>query len=177
MPKSRRSYDSFANFTRPEIVFQVIPKMLYGITPKSATTRDWWLSKKFDASIKNNYCCWACGVHVNDSKIHRRLEGVAVYDIDYEKKKMVFNQVAMLCYLCNSYKNIELISKSYNEGFLDKNKYFAILAHGKKLIDVYDIKIYPSPNIDCFDGWEYEIECVLITPMIRSLDQWNHIYK
>jgi len=120
---------------RPEILLHPnIPKPLHGIAPRTILGKDWWDKHRQIAYAKNDYRCWACGVHKTDAKYHQWLEAHEFYEIDYAKGRVVFVELVALCHACHNFIHDGRMVHLVDEGKMDEKQYREILKHGNRIL-------------------------------------------
>lgn len=148
-------------FVRPDILLQELPKPLHTITPRFIMGGHKWNKAKRQAAANNNYCCWCCGVNINDTT-PSRLEGAPIIHIDYEFKIVYFRGVAAVCYNCNSFINLSGVKLSEEKGLRPVGFSQAIIQHGAALVNVLQKieNINTAYAINDFKNWRYNFDGV-----------------
>jgi len=166
------------NFLIPEILLQELPKPLHGITPRFIMGGKMWNKKKNAAALKNNYCCWVCGVNVNDTE-PKRLEGAPVFFVVEETKRVIFRDVAALCKKCNSFLNLSILWKMEKRGLCKKELIEQIILHGDNFVDV--VKKIENINVmfavNDFKNWRYFFDGIEYYSRFDSLEEYNAFFN
>lgn len=179
-------------FRRPELLLhQPIPRPLHGTNPRVIRGAAWWNKQRVKAYKKNNYCCWACGIHKGSAKKHSWLEAHEVYDIDYREGRAVFKEVVALCVFCHGFIHQGRLAAQLDKGEITYSAYNEIIEHGFGIINVSGLesKWLAQKSSDAFLGygaqsdgavpwnqWRLIIGKKAYSPKIASYDQWLKLY-
>lgn len=165
-------------FVRPEILLQELPKPLHTITPRFIMGGDKWSKAKRQAAASNNYCCWCCGVNINDTTPNR-LEGSPIIHTEFEWKIVYFRGVAAVCYKCNSFINLSSVRITEQKGLRESGFSQTIIHHGAALVNVLQ-KIENINNayaINDFKNWRYNFDGVEYSSRFDSNDDYNAFFN
>jgi hypothetical protein len=179
-------------FKRPELLLhQPIPRPLHGTNPRIIKGATWWNKQRVKAYKKNNYCCWACGVHRSTAKKHAWLEGHEVYDIDYKAGLAVFKEVVALCYHCHAFIHQGRLAAQLDAAEISYSAYRDVVDHGFEVINAAGLesKWLAQKAADAFLGygaqsdgavpwsqWRLIIGKKAYAPKIASYDLWIKRY-
>ena len=166
-------------FIKPEILLQELPKPLHTITPRFILGGKEWRKLKNIAAAQNNFCCWGCGVNINETQTFKRLEGAPVFVVE-EKYKIVYHRdVAALCYKCNSFLNISKVKSMEAQGLYEKGFSEEIVLHGSALVNVLEkienINVMNSQND--FANWCYNFNGVEYFSRFNDVCEYNTFFK
>lgn len=129
---------------QPELLLHPnIPKPLHGLAPRTIKGEDWWNEQRQKAYSKNEYKCWACGVHKKEAKYHKWLEAHEIYNIDYNSGKVEFLDVCALCHSCHNFIHSGRMSSLFKKGEMSLDKVEDILEHGFKILIKNNLKLNP----------------------------------
>lgn len=117
-----------------------IPKPLHGMNPRSILGDDWWNEQRQIAYAKENYHCWACGVHKKDAAYHRWLEGHESYDINYKLGSVELKEIVALCHCCHNFIHSGRLWVMYQRGQMSRQKAEYIMKHGISILDKHNLK-------------------------------------
>lgn len=118
-------------FRRPELLHSPpIPRPMSGVNPRTIKGQAWWDKKRKEAYAKNNYHCWACGLHTSQFPVGYRLEAHEMYDINYLRGRMKLQEVVALCYCCHAFIHIHRTTQLYWKGQIDEIRYLTVMHHG-----------------------------------------------
>lgn len=110
-------------FTRPALLQHPnIPKGLAGINPRTMLGQEWWDVERRLAYERNNYCCWACGIHGTQDPFEPRLEAHEAYDFDYSSKKATFTETVALCHSCHNFIHCGRLWALYRQFIIPRQK-------------------------------------------------------
>jgi hypothetical protein len=165
------------SFSKPELLLQELPKPLHTITPRFILGNSEWKRLKQKASLDNNYCCWCCGVNVNDTT-PQRLEGAPIFHVEYEYKMVYFRGVAAVCYMCNQFLNLRKVIDSAVK-HNNTETLFQIRLHGDALVNVVDklINIFNASQINDFQNWRYNFNGVEYFSPFKNVDEYNAFFN
>lgn len=122
-------------FTRPELLTHPnIPKSLHGFNPRTVLGEDWWNSKRKEAYARNNYCCWACGVHQSEAFKHQWLEAHEAYRFDIPECRVYLEEIVALCFSCHGFIHDGHLSLMQKEREITKEEEMAVLLHGYAIL-------------------------------------------
>jgi hypothetical protein len=129
-------------FQRPELINHPnIPKPMHGIAPRTLIKGKEWNEIRREAYAKNNYHCWACGVHRNFDLVLNKfiddsgtLDAHESYVIDYEKKTVELKEIVALCKNCHNYIHSGRMNAMYDKGELDEEDCWIISTHGDSVL-------------------------------------------
>lgn len=141
-------------FTRPELLTHPqIPGEFHGFNPRSVMGRRWWHKVRWAAFAKNNYCCWACGVHRSEAWKHQWLEGHEVYDYQWEKGRIVLSEVVGLCFACHSFIHDGHLAAMCMSGKITRGEENHIRQHGWRILKKHNL-IEDRSYRHAFPGYE-----------------------
>ena len=131
-PPSQEVYtDMKPRFTKPVILLHPnIPKPLHGMSPRALKGGEWWDKERQKAYAKNNYCCWACGIHKSKAKYHNWLEAHECYEYNYPRGTAKMIMITALCHSCHNSIHSGRMQMMVNAGEMAEEKFVDILAHG-----------------------------------------------
>lgn len=148
-------------FLRPEILMQPqLVKPLHSMAPRTIMGSSWWNKTRQESYAKNNYHCFACGIHKTEAKFKQWLEAHESYEIDFEKKQYRLTEIIALCHSCHNYIHAGRLKAIFDKGEISEYKFNAIHSHGDSLLFINDLdkknawwtdeKIYPQlfPELD-----------------------------
>jgi len=134
-------------FVRPAILLHPnIPKPLHRLAPRAILGQEWWDEQRQKAYKKNNYCCWACGIHKSEAKYHNWLEAHESYKINYEEGWMKLEEIVALCHSCHNFIHSGRLKVLLERGEIDQEKYNDIISHGQHIIDKFGLIKTESPS-------------------------------
>lgn len=188
---------------QPEILLHPnIPKPLHGIAPRVIKGDDWWNSVRQTAYSKNDYHCWACGIHKNENKYHRWLEAHEIYEIDYCVGEVKFIDICALCHSCHNFIHSGRLWSIFLKNEVSKEKIEDILIHGFEVLKKNNLKmnsfaltVAKRINLSIFEKYikygfhRYGISlvgwndwCMLIDGVkykgkFKDFDEWNEFYS
>ena len=164
-------------FVQPELLLHGnIPKPLHGLNPRTILGKDWWDIQRQRAYKKNNYYCWACGVHRGDAKYHRWLEAHEIYDINWEIGRSIYKGCCALCHSCHNYIHSGRLTALMQQGEITKRKYDDILRHGKRVTKNLKPLIYPKNICQDWSRWHLVIDGTKHYSLFKSLSDWSSYY-
>lgn len=131
---------NISNITQPKLprdptllLHPNIPEGAAGLNPRTMLGQEWWDVERKAAEVKNNYCCYACGIHKSDTKEHW-LEGHESYTIDYGKCTITYNMTVSLCNKCHSFIHSGYLLFRCVKREISRTAYLDILDHGVSLL-------------------------------------------
>jgi len=129
---------------RPDLLLHPnIPMPLHGLNPRTLKGREWWDAKRQAAYAKNNYCCWACGVHKSEALYRHVLEAHEDYVIDYANGRMTIKEIVALCPACHGYIHSGRLEAMYLNGEIGVTKFVEILRRGTEILIDNDLPLNP----------------------------------
>lgn len=130
-------------FQRPELLSHPnIPKPLHGLAPRTLVKAKVWDTWRRMAYAKNNFNCWACGVH-RDYDLHglkfnddsfESLDAHEYYRIDYEEKTVELVEIVALCKNCHNYIHSGRLQSMYEGGQVDEEDMWIVSKHGDSIL-------------------------------------------
>jgi hypothetical protein len=148
-------------FLRPEILMQPqLVKPLHSMAPRTIMGSSWWNKTRQESYAKNNYHCFACGIHKTEARFKQWLEAHESYEVDFEKKQYRLAEIIALCHSCHNYIHAGRLKAIFDKGEISESKYNTIHNHGDTLLFINDLdkkkawwtdeKIYPQlfPELD-----------------------------
>ena len=177
-------------FLRPEILMQPqILKPLHSLAPRAILGTAWWNKTRQESYAKNNFHCFACGVHKSQAKYHNWLEAHESYFIDFEKKQYRLQEIVALCHACHNYIHAGRLLAMYNKREISEEKYKGVLEHGDTLLFLNDLdktkawwtdpKIRPHlfPELDgTWDKWHLLLEGKAYFSRFENYKSWAAYY-
>lgn len=157
-----------ALFTRPEILLQPqLVKPLHSMAPRTIMGSTWWNRVRQEAYAKNNYHCFACGVHKSEALFKNWLEAHESYSIDFEKKQYKLEELIALCHACHNYIHAGRLEAIFKKGEISEYKYRTIHEHGDTLLFLNDM--------DKKEAWwtEPSIKAQLFPELDGTWNQWH----
>jgi len=167
-----------------------IPKPLHGVNPRSVLGKDWWDKHRQIAYAKNNYCCWACGIHKSKAKYHQWLEAHEAYNINYQKGTLHLEEIIALCYSCHNFIHSGRMNMLVIKGEMTKETMLSILMHGKTILHFNGETHTPQYIIDSlesrkaittinhveWENWRLIIDNKKYPPIHKSFEAWKEFY-
>ena len=167
---------------RPEILLHPnIPKPLHGLNPRSLMGVQWWDIKRRESYAKNDYHCWACGIHKTEAKYHQWLEGHECYNIDYKNGTAEMIEVTALCHCCHNFIHSGRLEMMYDEGKIDSERYEYILNHGSEILK--KVKTTDNPfysdnsQIAEWGKWRLIIDGQEFKSKFKNMYEWQVFYS
>lgn len=111
-----------------------IPKPMHGVAPRVVLGSKWWNAERRAAYKTTAYHCKACGVHKSVAQSRQWMEGHELYDIDYQKGRMVYIKTVPLCHFCHNYIHDGRMIALLRKGELSQAKFAAIIQHGDDVL-------------------------------------------
>jgi len=165
-------------FIKPYLLLHPpIPKPLHGVNPRSVKGKTWWDEKRFAAQAKNNYHCWACGIHKSEAAFHKWLEGHESYIVDYSTGQMVLEEIVSLCHSCHNYIHSGLLKVKLNKGEIDFNKYNYIIERGNQIVKPLPEFKFPTEICEEWSAWHLEIEGKKHFSKFKNEQEWSNYYQ
>lgn len=167
---------------RPEILLHPnIPKPLHGLNPRTLMGAQWWDIKRKESYAKNDFHCWACGVHKKDAVYHKWLEGHECYNIDYKKGTAEMTEVTALCHCCHNYIHSGRLLMMLESGKIDRDRYDYIIEHGKSITkDISDNQnpfIVDDSKIAEWSEWSLIIGNNVFKSKFKNFSEWQSFYN
>jgi hypothetical protein len=193
-PKMVGETEEKPNFVWPYILLHPnIPKPLHGLNPRTILGEDWWNITRQEAYKKNNYCCWACGVHKSKAKYHQWLEAHECYEIDYKTGKSTLKMVAALCHSCHNYVHSGRMNMMLEKGEITRDFFIDICNHGDHLTDsikscpeelvflqrtLYNLAELKTQKIATvkWEDWRLILDGKEYKPIHKTYDDWVKFY-
>lgn len=120
---------------RPDLLLHPnLPKPLHGLNPRTIKGDLWWDKVRQQAYAKNDYKCWACGVHKSEAKFHHWLEAHEDYDFDYVKGTLQIREIVALCHACHNFIHSGRLANLHAQGKLKKDYFEEVLLHGSAVL-------------------------------------------
>lgn len=169
---------------RPEILLHPnIPKPLHGLAPRSILGVTWWDNERQKAYAKNNYCCWACGVHKFDAKYKQWLEAHECYEFNYMNGSAKMIEVTALCHACHNYIHNGRLIMLFRAGKITEEHYCEIRERGLELLksinnenNPYIVDDFTDDVVD-WDKWHLIIEGKKYYSKFKNYAEWSNFYK
>jgi hypothetical protein len=163
-----------------------IPMPLAGMAPKDLMGDKWWKAEKQKAYQKQEECCAACGIHRSLSKLEKRLEGHAIFRIDYADLRVEYLKTVLLCPACHSYIHKGVLQALVQKGQKDGLRLALVLDHGNNIImenhledklSEIEEKMEKEVRIAINKGfkwndWRMIIENKILKPRFKSFKSW-----
>jgi hypothetical protein len=170
-------------FVRPEILLHPnIPKPLHSTCPRNLLGSSWWNKTREEAYAKNNYHCWACGVHKSMARHKQWLEAHEFYDIDYATGTVTFVEAVALCHFCHQYIHSGRIQALVDAGKLSESWQAEIEAHGQKVLKAAGYKKFrpdpPTTKIEeDWTKWGMIVEGKRYAGKFKNMKEWEEFYS
>lgn len=120
-----------------------IPKPLHGMNPRTLKGQEWWDEQRQIAYAKNNYHCWACGVHKSQAKYHQWLEAHECYEIDYKRGFARMKLIVALCHACHNAIHDGRMQMMLQQGTMNAQKFHDIMKHSREVKARIDYNRWP----------------------------------
>jgi hypothetical protein len=167
-------------FVRPEILTHPnIPKPLHGLAPRVILGDKWWNEQRKIAYAKNNYCCWACGIHQANAKYHQWLEAHEMYKYDYKKGSAELVEIVALCHSCHNFIHDGRMEMMVQSGKLEKEKYEDIIEHGMLILVTNKISRKSPKTTEIqqdWKKWHLVIDGKKYYSKFASIEEWHDFY-
>lgn len=177
-------------FVRPEILMQPqLLKPLHSMAPRVIMGSGWWNKTRQESYAKNNYHCYACGVHKSKAKFRQWLEAHESYFMDFEKKQIRLEEILALCHACHNFIHAGRLQSLFDKGEISEYKYRSVLEHGNTLLFINDLdkekawwrdeKIYPQlfPELDgTWDQWHLLLGGKKYYSRFKDYNEWADHY-
>lgn len=170
------------NFIRPELLTHPnIPKPLHGVNPRSILGDEWWNYQRQVSYAKNNYCCWACGVHKSLARYFPWIEAHESYKYNFEKGEAKLIEIVALCHSCHNYIHDGRMQMMVQSGEMSEEKYLDIKNHGDKIIEENNLYADKYANSHAFkvadwDKWHIVIGNKSYYSKFKDFDEWREFY-
>lgn len=190
MPLETTEIKSEPLFVRPEILMQPqLVKPLHNLAPRIIMGQAWWNRTRQVSYAKNNYHCYACGIHKANAKFKQWLEAHESYTIDVEKKQYKLEEIIALCHACHNYIHAGRLQAIFEKGEISEYKYRTIHEHGDTLLLINDLdkkkawwtdeKIYPKlfPELDgTWNEWHLLFNGKKYFSRFENYESWAAFY-
>ena len=184
-------------FMWPDILYHPnIPKPLHGLSPRAVLGQEWWDIQRRKAYEKNNFCCWACGIHKTEANYYHWLEAHECYKIDYHKGVMEMKLITALCHTCHNYIHNGRLMMQVNKGEASQNFYNDVLEYGNSILSRRIDKTLPYELIFLtftleslgsvtskkqtsakWENWRLIIGKKEFKPLHKSFEEWKEFYS
>lgn len=168
---------------RPEILLHPnIPKPLHGLNPRTLLGDRWWNIHRKESYAKNDFHCWACGVHKKDAVYHQWLEGHECYDIDYKNGIAKMTEITALCYCCHNFIHNGHLLMLFESGKIDRERFYYIRNHGITVLKSGGLSLESKPVIDEsqiaeWGEWKLIIDGKEYKSKFKDFDEWQEFYS
>ena len=163
---------------RPEVLTSPnIPKPLAGVNPRTILGRSWWDKTRKEAYRTTNYHCIACGVHKEDAKGPKWLEGHEIYSFDYPKGLIKYIETVPLCHYCHNFIHDGRMLSLIGQGKFEHGKFKRVINHGNKVLREANLEkvIYTGPTAP-WDKWRLQIGRKKYPPKFKNVEEWAEHY-
>ena len=159
-----------------------IPKPLHGLNPRTLMGVKWSDIKRKESYVKNDFHCWACGVHKKDAVYHKWLEGHECYNIDYKNGTAEMIEVTALCHCCHNYIHSGHLLMMLESGKIDRERYDYIINHGENIIKDISVKSNPfivddSAQMADWEDWRLKIGDSVFKSKFKNFEEWKSFYN
>jgi len=159
-----------------------IPKPLHTVNPRSVLGRKWWDIHRQTSYADKDYHCHACGVHKEEAKFKKWLEGHEHYDINYKTGEVKFVKVVALCHSCHNYIHNGRMQALLEQGVITRIRFNQIQKHGELVLRLAGHKIfrpsYPAQSEDVrWDDWHMVIEGKKYYSPFKDYDAWIEYHR
>lgn len=157
-----------------------VPKPLHGTNPRSVLGQEWWDIQRQEAYAKNDYCCWACGVHKSEAKYHQWLEAHESYDYNYRLGRAKLNEIIALCHSCHNFIHSGRLQMMVNKGEYSISKQRDILEHGCAVLSEASLE---QPRFDGdikvarWEKWHIVIDGEKYYSKFANFEEWRDFYQ
>jgi hypothetical protein len=161
---------------RPQVLLCAnTAKPMHGVVPRVILGKEWWDREREAAYQSTNYHCVACGVHKNQAKEHRWLEGHEVYRVDYLKGRQTYIETVPLCYYCHSFIHSGRLRALLDKDEIEQEKYDAIISHGNLVLKEAGLKRMPlyTGKIAPWEKWRLVLFGVEYPPLFPNYEAWR----
>jgi hypothetical protein len=114
-----------------------IPKPLHTLNPRTIKGNKWWEGVKKEAKAKFNDHCWTCGIHKDNARFRRWLEGHESYSIDYSTGRVEYIGTCGLCHACHNFIHDGRLINMINKNEYNCQQFEQIMNHGNAIIKAF----------------------------------------
>lgn len=181
-------------FVWPELLMHPnIPKPMHGLNPRTLLGQEWWDAQRQLAYRKNNFCCWACGVHRSQAKHHKWLEAHECYEIDYGKGRIEMKLIVALCHLCHNSIHSGRLNMLLGAGKITQSFYDEVKEHEAHVLsNIHGLvpeleflritlsnrmKAQTTSDFAEWDSWRLILEGKEYKPLFTSYEHWRDHYS
>lgn len=167
-----------------------IIKPLHGLAPRAIMGKEWWDYNRKKAYEKNNFHCFACGIHKNNAKYHQWLEAHESYSIDFDKKQYELVEIVALCHVCHNFIHAGRLQILFEKGEISKEKYQYVHEYGNTLLELNDLdkskawwtepgvieKFFPEKD-GTWSEWHLIIDDKKYYSNFKDYEEWLNYYS
>lgn len=140
---------------RPELLLHPnIPPGAAKLNPRTILGKEWWDATRKSAEASNNSHCFACLIH-RDNTQEGWLEGHETYDIDYEKKHMIYKGTVSLCTPCHKFIHCGFLLMQLATYEIDEAVYVNTILHGIRVLSNANLKPKPEHLLTMLQGLQH----------------------
>lgn len=164
---------------RPSVLLHPqIPSPMHGVAPREILGPTWWDATRKQAYASTEYHCLACGVHRDNAKTRKWLEGHECYEINYAMGWMKYVETVPLCHYCHNYIHKGRLQALMEQGRISQGKYVAVIRHGDELLRRYGLTPPLLPREAAPWGqWRMILMGVEYPPIYTSEEEWRRAAK
>jgi len=111
-----------------------------------------WDDVRREAYAKNNYCCWACGVHKRRAWRNLWLEAHETYTYDVDARRATLGEIVALCQRCHMFIHANMLVGNID---WSRSEVEYILTSGFFLLDSAGLAANASPE-NKYILWMYD---------------------
>lgn len=111
------------------------------MNPRTIYGQRWWDEKRRIAYRKEDYHCWACGVHKSQALSRENiLEAHESYNINYETGEVSLHEIIALCHNCHSFIHSYRTWILYQQGVIEYDDIYSYYFIGKDILERHGLK-------------------------------------
>ena len=157
------------------LLHPIIPKPLHGTNPRTIMGQKKWDVVRKEAYARNNYHCFACGIHRNDVTPRQILHAHEQYDIDYGRGKVSFRGVIALCPQCHDLIHSQRYDALFDKGEINLEDAWLLERHKEMVLQDLVREEYQG-EVAKWEDWHLEIDGEKYYSKFANEKEWREFY-